>query len=194
MNEIKSVKTALELKKWVKPEFPGESAWMKMAIPFPRNNSVYDYAFDADEKVWKMWMDTLPKFELQDDEEFSNILIPNVTTAYLECLLNLLVKNSLPVMVVGPTGTGKSAFINKMLTSGLPQEKWVSIGLAFSAKTSANMTQNIVDGRLDKRRKGVYGPPLNTNAVIFVDDVNMPEVEEYGAQPPDRTITTIFVR
>ena len=87
----------------------------------------------------------------------------------------------MPVLVVGPTGTGKSAFINKMLTTGLPQDKWIGIGLAFSAKTSANMTQNIVDGRLDKRRKGVFGPPLNTNAVIFVDDVNMPEVEEYGA-------------
>jgi dynein heavy chain len=184
LNEVKSVKTALELKKWSKPEFPGKKEWMKMAIPFPRNNSIYDYCYDANEKVWKMWMDTLPKFSLQDDEEFSNILIPNVTTAYLECLLQLLVTHSMPVLVVGPTGTGKSAFINKMLTTGLPQDKWVGIGLAFSAKTSANMTQNIVDGRLDKRRKGVFGPPLNTNAVIFVDDVNMPEVEEYGAQPP----------
>ena len=132
---MKSVKTALELKKWSKPEFPGKKEWMKMAIPFPRNNSIYDYCYDANEKVWKMWMDTLPKFSIQDDEEFSNILIPNVTTAYLECLLQLLVTHSMPVLVVGPTGTGKSAFINKMLTTGLPQDKWIGIGLAFLAST-----------------------------------------------------------
>lgn len=75
-------------------------------------------------------------------------------------LLDTALQNNQPLLMVGPTGTGKSTYINRHLVRSLPKDKWTPIFVTFSARTTSNMAQEQVDGRLDKRRKGVYGPPV----------------------------------
>ena len=98
-------------------------------------------------------------------------------------VLERMVTHNFHVLCVGPTGTGKTLSVADKLMNGMP-DKYMFVKVGFSAQTSANQTQDLIDGKLDKRRKGIYGPPAGKRYTIFVDDVNMPQREQYGAQPP----------
>ena len=88
------------------------------------------------------------------------------------------------VAMVGPTGSGKTLYTKNFFSGGLDKGAWGYMNITFSAQTSANQTQDIIDGKLDKRRKGVFGPRPGRRFIVFVDELNMPTTETYGAQPP----------
>lgn len=54
------------------------------------------------------------------------------------------------VLAVGPTGSGKTLCIGDKLLRHMPKD-YLCHFLTFSARTSANQTQDIIDGKLDKR-------------------------------------------
>ena len=83
----------------------------------------------------------------------------------------------------GDTGTGKTINIQKYLSSGM-SSNYIPVTAMFSAQTTQNMTQDLIDSKCEKRRKGVYGPMAGKKYALFVDDVNMPEREIFFAQPP----------
>ncbi|XP_037386166.1 dynein axonemal heavy chain 1 isoform X5 [Talpa occidentalis] len=170
-----------------------------LTLCFPEEGLVFDYKLDdagisntnneedEDEEnkevAWVKWMDSSTPFTMIPDTNYCNITVPTMDTVQMSYLLGLLLTNNKPVLCVGPTGTGKTLTISDKLLKNLPL-KYVSHFLTFSAHTSANQTQDLIDSKLDKRRKGVFGPPLGLNFVFFIDDLNMPALETYGAQPP----------
>jgi dynein heavy chain len=61
----------------------------------------------------------------------------------------------------------------------------ISFTINFSAGTSANSVQEIIESQFDRRAKNRFQPKgSKLKAICFIDDLNMPKKEEYGAQPP----------
>ncbi|XP_053785531.1 dynein axonemal heavy chain 1 isoform X3 [Desmodus rotundus] len=169
-----------------------------LTMHFPEEGLVFDYRLedagisntnDEDEEeegkqvAWVKWMDSSAPFTMMPDTNYCNIIVPTMDTVQMSYLLDMLLTNHKPVLCIGPTGTGKTLTIANKLLKNLPLE-YISHFLTFSARTSANQTQDLIDSKLDKRRKGVFGPPLGRNFIFFIDDLNMPALETYGAQPP----------
>lgn len=54
----------------------------------------------------------------------------------------------------------------------------------MSAQTDSAMTQSSIADKLEKKKRTVLGALPGKKIAIFVDDINMPAPEEWGASPP----------
>ncbi|XP_029358997.1 dynein heavy chain 1, axonemal [Echeneis naucrates] len=180
------------------------SAWLKnkmaeekIKLCFPAEGLVYDYSLDdagisnleeddeyEERKVqWVSWMKHAKSVSITSEMNYADIIIPTADTVRMSFLIHMLLTNKKPALCVGPAGTGKTLIISDKLLKNMSSD-YITQFLMFSARTSANQTQDYIDSKLDKRRKGVFGPPIGKHIIFFVDDLNMPMLETYGAQPP----------
>ncbi|XP_043934432.1 dynein axonemal heavy chain 12 [Protopterus annectens] len=173
---------------------PLPTAVNKWECPFDEKGLVYDYMYEFKGKGrWVHWNETIKNIQLGDkNTKIQEIIVPTMDTVRYTYLMDLCIHYGKPLLFVGPTGTGKSVYVKDKLMNNLDKECYLPSFINFSARTSANQSQNIIMARLDKRRKGVFGPPMGKKSIIFVDDMNMPALEKYGAQPPIELLRQFF--
>uniref|UniRef100_A0A2K6K692 Dynein axonemal heavy chain 12 n=1 Tax=Rhinopithecus bieti TaxID=61621 RepID=A0A2K6K692_RHIBE len=166
----------------------------KWECPFDEKGLVYDYMYELKNKGrWVHWNELIKNTNLGDKQiKIQDIIVPTMDTIRYTFLMDLSITYAKPLLFVGPTGTGKSVYVKDKLMNHLEKDKYFPFYVNLSARTSANQVQNIIMARLDKRRKGVFGPPMGKKCIIFIDDMNMPALEKYGAQPPIELLRQFF--
>lgn len=148
----------------------------------PSEGMIYDYCFfmEGSTKEWKKWGETVKAYTVPNKATFAEVIVPTTDSIRMKYVMKVLVSQKKHILCPGPTGTGKTVNIMVLLNLEM-EENTQCVPLGFSAGTTANNTQLAIDEKLDKRRKGVMGPPPGNRFAIFVDDLNMPKKETYGA-------------
>eukprot|EP00971_Amphidinium_carterae_P282241 5602950-Amphidinium_carterae.1 len=127
---------------------------------------LYDYFYSIEEKRWIPWMQTVPNLNL-----VSSPLARSRTKG--PSALRLWVQLLRCCAGPGPTGTGKSANIALWLQKQAP-ENFQATFINFSAQTHVNQLQDLIDSKLEKRRRGVFGPPAG--AAVHREAQNLDDV------------------
>ncbi|KAL1274160.1 hypothetical protein QQF64_026974 [Cirrhinus molitorella] len=145
--------------------------------------TLYDFHFDGNQKKWVPWSSMVSKYIHNPDMKFIDILVPTVDTTRANWLLEQMVKVKRPVVLVGESGTSKTATIQNFL-SNLNTDTTIMMTINFSSRTTSMDLQRTLEASVEKRTKDTYGPPMGKRLLVFMDDLNMPRVDEYGTQQP----------
>jgi ATP-dependent protease Clp ATPase subunit len=65
------------------------------------------------------------------------MIVPTMDSIRIKGIFNRLILNKSPVLIVGPTGTGKSVMIAQELAKQYQNDDYTYIAMAFSAQTTA---------------------------------------------------------
>ncbi|XP_066546047.1 dynein axonemal heavy chain 10 [Amia ocellicauda] len=145
--------------------------------------TLYDFHFDGEQKKWVPWSTLVPKYIHSSEVKFIDILVPTVDTTRTSWLLEQMVKIKRPVVLVGESGTSKTATTQNFLKN-LDTDATMMLTINFSSRTTSMDLQRSLEASVEKRTKETYGPPMGKRLLVFMDDLNMPRVDEYGTQQP----------
>ena len=161
----------------------------KIEVSVPTDGCIIDYVYIFKQKgAWKFWPDLVRNMKI---ETGVSVQVPTIDTARYSHLFNLHFKHQRPFLMVGPTGTGKSFYIQNNLMK-LADDKYNPAFVTFTTQITPNQVQELILSKLVKQRKGCYGAAKGLKCILFIDDMNMPAKDMYGAQGAIELIRQLF--
>lgn len=111
----------------------------------------------------------------------NDVIIPCKANIQQTSIIRRLTANGLHTLIVGQTGSGKTSVVkNYLLRDKVDTLVNIPLLFNFSANTQAGEVQAYLDSKVEKRKRGVFGPQLGKRLVFYGDDLNMPMRERYG--------------
>ena len=161
---------------------------------------------------WTTWTDLIKEeitAPLPLDLRFDQIVVPTCEGRCLKELLDVLVTYAQHPLVIGGSGTGKTVYLQNFLNdrmlvktktsdtstmgggtmggsmgSGEKAEYCLKTMQFSTFTTPPDIQTNVLEGMLKRKGSRTITSKSSQKTLFIIDDINMPEKEEYGAQPP----------
>ena len=165
-----------------------ESFWrehdgMKPLLPVCEGSqTIFEFVVNATGQ-WENWSKRVDLYDYPKDSvpDFNSILVPNVDNVRTDFLMHLIMKQSKAVLLIGEQGTAKTVMIQGYCKR-YDIERHVTKSLNFSSTTTPQMYQRTIESYVDKRVGTTFGPPAGKKMTVFIDDINMPIINEWKDQ------------
>ena len=83
---------------------------------FPTSEpTLFEYFWDPEQDKWVPWAQKIPEYIHDTRRKFNEILVPTVDTVRTTWLLKLQIQLRQPILLVGETGTSKTATASNFL-------------------------------------------------------------------------------
>lgn len=138
---------------------------------------LFDHLFQPELDQWITWDTLIPKYEYDQSKRFNDIFIPTIDTIRLEWLMISMLNIHQPILFVGDTGSSKTKTIRHF--NYLEYKKF---NFNFSSYTKSIDIQQSIENQLEKRSKNIYGPINGQKLILFLDDISLPKIDQYGTQ------------
>lgn len=111
----------------------------KIETSVPSEGHIIDYIYVFKQKgIWKYWPDLVRQMKMDIG---INQQVPTIDTSRYSHIFNLHFKYGRPFLLVGPTGTGKSFYIQNNLMK-LPTDEYGPAFVTFTTQITANQVKD----------------------------------------------------
>ena len=160
------------------------SAWWMSefkSVRFPtaeKATTVFDFFINPDTHQLVAWLDSPLKFEPDPDIPCYASLFPTTQTICIKYFLHMFLTAGLPVLLVGNSGSGKTAIVSEVLDT-LP-EQFTTSTVPMHYYMTSEMVQCVLEKPLEKKAGKAFAPPGDKRTIFFLDDLNAAHADHYG--------------
>lgn len=144
--------------------------------------TVFDF-YVTDKGVWDTWTSIVTNYVYPEysTPDYSNVLVPIPDNVRIQYLIDLIGCQDKAVLLIGEQGSAKTVMMKSYMKKANP-DTTLSRSFNFSSATSPYQFQKTIESYVEKRLGNTFGPPGGKKMLIFVDDVNLPQINEWGDQ------------
>ncbi|TGZ53817.1 Dynein heavy chain 5, axonemal, partial [Temnothorax longispinosus] len=144
--------------------------------------TVFDF-FVTDKGIWDTWTSMVTNYVYPEysTPDYSNVLVPIPDNVRIQHLIDLIGRQDKAVLLIGEQGSAKTVMMKSYMKKSNP-DTTLSRSFNFSSATSPYQFQKTIESYVEKRLGSTFGPPGGKKMLIFIDDVNLPQINEWGDQ------------